>query len=241
MQIEAILIGAIITILFGAISFYLYTRLSYTEKKLGMMESILVDVKMAMDSIMVEGLPAPVPMNTMYAPFGGDATGPTAPVEAAPIAETYHSAGHEDQFYSSVLEEAHADASETIGVSGDIDSAEDVLESMKRAAEADAASSESGKEESTLFTPVSTVTEARLGPNIDSMTKQELFSLAEQRGMRTRKTMNRTELLTLLRSNDPIQNRSSSTGVENGSGSSGALFPDTGPVDGDYPVDLGQA
>jgi hypothetical protein len=235
MPIESILIGAIVTILFGAICFYLYTRISYTEKKLSMMESILVDVKMAMDSIMVEGLPAPIPMNTMYAPSGGAGMGPGAPVESA-------DAIPEEKFYSSVLEEAHADASEAAPAEaplGGNDSAEDILESMKRAAEADAAAGDSGKEGTV---DVSFSGEARAaGPNIDSMTKQELFSLADQRGLRTRKTMNRTELLTLLRSNDPLQNRGSSTGVENGSGSTGALFPDSGPVDGDYPVDLGQA
>ena len=89
--------------------------------------------------------------------------------------------------------------------------------------------------------PVPIPAPTSVGPNLDAMSKQELISLAEQRGLRAKKTMNRAEILKLLRGGAPLQNRESEAGIETGSDSRNTLFPDAAPIDGDYPVDLGQA
>jgi hypothetical protein len=66
----------------------------------------------------------------------------------------------------------------------------------------------------------------------ETMTKNDLLAEAEKRGLRARKNMNRTDLLTLLRRSVPLPNTGMTAGAENVSGSAAAL-------DGSV-VDLGQ-
>lgn len=243
MPIESILIAVVTLIICSAACFYIYIRQSYFEKKLMMVDSILVDVKMAMDTIMTEGMmPSPAPI-----------AGPSQPMRGGDFVSQAAAAGDslpEESFYSSVLAAAHEEAT---GDEAD-SSADDILATMNRVAREDAeseqmpalvpepaASSSADVVPSAVAAPSpASAAPVASGPNMDAMTKQELIALAEQRGLRAKKTMNRTELLSLLRSNTALPNRDSETGVENGADSRNALFPDAAPIDGDYPVDLGQ-
>jgi hypothetical protein len=243
MPIESILIAVVTLIICAAACFYMYIRQSFFEKKLLMVEGILVDVKMAMDSIMTEGvMPSPAPI-----------AGHMRPASFAGGAETGHDDSiPEESFYSSVLAAAHQEADEGAPSAVETSAADEILETMKRVARDDAmagapdseplpelvADAALPEEAGQLSPPVAAVA---AGPNIEAMTKQELVTLAEQRGLRAKKTMNRTELLNLLRSNMPLPNRDSEAGVDNGADSRNALFPDAAPIDGDYPVDLGQS
>jgi hypothetical protein len=47
---DALMIGIVLTLVFGAVIFYLYNRLSMTERKLGLFEGILTDLKIMMDA-----------------------------------------------------------------------------------------------------------------------------------------------------------------------------------------------
>lgn len=252
MPFESILIAAVTLIICGAACFYIYIRQSHFEKKLMMVESILVDVKMAMDTIMTEGVmpaPAPIAGPGQPAPFTAGGRGEPIP---------------EENFYSSVLAAAHEDAAgagDQLAGEGASSPADEILAAMQRAEQADAAAegipplADDDDEEEAAVAPVAAAGTAAaaaataaaatapvtVGPNLDAMSKQELISIAEQRGLRAKKTMNRAELLKLLRSSGSIQNRESESGIENGSDSRNALFPDAAPIDGDYPVDLGQA
>jgi hypothetical protein len=244
MPIESILIAVVTLIICAAACFYMYIRQSFFEKKLLMVEGILVDVKMAMDSIMTEGVmpsPAPIAGHSRPAPFMTGA------------GEEQESEVPEESFYSSVLAAAHQEAEVGGPSAAESSAADEILATMNRVAREDAMAGAADSEPLPALVPDSTLSEeavplpsataavpAVAGPNIEAMTKQELVSLAEQRGLRAKKTMNRTELLNLLRSNAPLPNRDSETGVENGADSRNALFPDAAPIDGDYPVDLGQ-
>jgi ribosomal protein L15 len=46
---ESLTIGLLLTLVFGALFFYLYSRVTYAEKRLGLMENILIDIKMKED------------------------------------------------------------------------------------------------------------------------------------------------------------------------------------------------
>jgi hypothetical protein len=252
MQFESILIAAVTLIICGAACFYMYIRQSHFEKKLMMVESILVDVKMAMDTIMTEGvMPAPAPIAGPVQPAPFTASGGGAGSESVP----------EENFYSSVLAAAHEDAAQAGEAAPS--AADEILAAMQRAEEAEAGAAAAGAagippladddDEEEEAAPASAAVAAApaapvpipattsVGPNLDAMSKQELISLAEQRGLRAKKTMNRAEILKLLRGGAPLQNRESEAGIENGSDSRNTLFPDAAPIDGDYPVDLGQA
>ena len=47
---DALMIGVVLTLVFGAVIFFLYNRLSMTERKMGLIEGVLTDLKIMMDS-----------------------------------------------------------------------------------------------------------------------------------------------------------------------------------------------
>jgi hypothetical protein len=46
---EVLFVAAILLLLIGAMGFYFYSRIAYTEKKLNLLETILLDIKMMME------------------------------------------------------------------------------------------------------------------------------------------------------------------------------------------------
>jgi hypothetical protein len=205
---ESLAIGIFLALLFGAACFYLYSRISYTEKRLSMMESLLVDIKMMIESAehdAVHGVQAmPLTPSLGGAPYkAGSGGGELAkPIEVSSLPTT---ATEEDEsMYNSVLEEAAA------------------------AAAAAVPSAVAAVEES-----------QKVGPNYDAMTRAELATLADQRGIRVNKRAGRGEIITLLRKSDSSKNDSETTGTENGS--AGSLFQSDGPAGGDLSVDSGNA
>lgn len=87
---ESLTIGVLLTLVFGAVFFYLYTRVAYTEKRLSLIESILLDIKMTTENLMREEpeyVPEPV-------------TGPE-PLETKEIEQL-----PEEDYYKNVIEAA---------------------------------------------------------------------------------------------------------------------------------------
>jgi hypothetical protein len=203
---ESLIVGLIVLLLCGAACFYMYVRMTFLEKKFVVMESILVDVRVAMDSLMMEHMshpPAPIALTP-----GIPMPPPVPPTEAVP----------EEKFYSSVLEQAHEAASEQEGESADA-----VLESFGTAA--------------TAAAPPAAEVPAK--ENLDSMTRAELVTLAESKGIRVKRSMTRAEVLALLRRVDPAQNEGLATGAENVSGSAGVQQLGSS-LDGITPMDMEQ-
>lgn len=195
MQIDALIVGLVVLVVCGAAFFYLYMRISFYERKGSMMESVIVDLKMAIDSLMSTGFRGgasiPVSPAPEEAPVQLSGPVPLEMSESEPIPE--------ESFYSSVLEQAH-DEVET--------SEETATETVGPDIPADA------------------------NTDFETMTKNDLLAEADKRGLRARKNMNRTDLLTLLRRSVPLPNTGMTAGAENVSGSAAAL-------DGSV-VDLGQ-
>jgi hypothetical protein len=52
------MIGIVLTLVFGAVIFYLYNRLSMTERKMGLFEGVLTDIKIMMDAAPYMSAPA---------------------------------------------------------------------------------------------------------------------------------------------------------------------------------------
>ena len=219
MTSESLIVGLVVLLLCGAVSFYVYVRLMFLEKKVTVMESILVDVRVALDSIMMEhsahhALPiSHTPGAQLSAPA------PLDPSEAENIPE--------EKFYSSVLEQAH-DKQE--GGDGNGSGAEGAAEGLT------AEAALKSFDEAEAATPA---VAAPVGPNLDSMTRQELATLAEKNGLRVKRNMNRAEVLGLLRRSNPAQNDLTSTGTENVSGSAGTPGQTASSLDGSTTVDLG--
>ena len=212
---ESLIIGLVVLLMCGAVSFYMYVRLTFLEKKMGVMESIIVDIRVALDSIMMEHAhhPPPIPISQT----------PAAHLSApAPLTSSESEQIPEEKFYSSVLDQAHEKV-EKSATEENVEkglTVEKVLESFDDAAPS---------------APASTV-----GPNIDAMTRQELVTLAESKGLRVKRNMNRTEVIALLRRSTPTENDVNTTGTENVSGSTGNTLQAGASLDGSLPVDLNQ-
>jgi hypothetical protein len=78
---DALMTGVVLTLVFGAVVFYLYNRLMMTERKMGLFEGILTDLKIMMDAApyspsnghdhvrMQEFEPTPEYLNAISGPF----------------------------------------------------------------------------------------------------------------------------------------------------------------------------
>lgn len=62
---ESLTIGLLLAVVFGGICFYLYTRVIYTEKRISLMENILLDIKMAQEQKPLHVLP-PIPNEVSF-------------------------------------------------------------------------------------------------------------------------------------------------------------------------------
>jgi hypothetical protein len=64
---DSITIGILLTLIFAAVSFYLYSRISQNEKRLGLLENLLLSLKMETEASLdgpdtVEAISTPVPL-----------------------------------------------------------------------------------------------------------------------------------------------------------------------------------
>jgi hypothetical protein len=62
---ESLTIGLLLAIVFGALFFYMYTRVTYNEKRVSLMENILLDIKMNQEQQPLHILP-PIPQNISF-------------------------------------------------------------------------------------------------------------------------------------------------------------------------------
>jgi hypothetical protein len=191
---DTIIVGAFMLILLAAVSFYFYSRLVYAERKIGLLESILLDLKMAMEMSENEHdhLPGGVPASNKI-------------VESAPAGVTSE---EEAAFYSSVLEEVQKEAAS---------SSEEAT--MPPAAPWNTLpftpdlSGPTGTLEPTTTLPQSSQPSiSKVEVNYEAMTRDELAVLAEKRGLRTTKRMSKQNIISLVREADKNTYGTSETG-----------------------------
>lgn len=233
---ESAIIGLVLLIAMSAACLYLYSHISYLTKKVGFLESVSVDMRMAIDTLMTEelsGAGSVAAVEGRAAPVVG---GSAAAAEASlPAADDTH-------FYSNVLEQAHEEA-----VDASLNAPASLNASAQPGAESIDAALESFTDEFNVDTtlqaglggsiltrdevapasleedgaallesigaPVPAAAAAPLKPNYDAMTRAELTSLAETRGLRVKKSMPRGEIVSLLRRSEPKDIQPQATGV----------------------------
>ena len=194
-------IALILIILFGGACFYMYSRMVYSEKRIGLMESILLDVKMAMESV-EDSMRAPMPMTP---PFGGGAPIPQASEKV--VGDSIQ----DDQFYSQLLKEV---TDEHAG---------HIVPESEPAVEA-APSLDLGA------APPAEVVPTPAGSPYDAMSRQDLLNLLERRGLRVTKRAGRGEMISVLRNSDASANRSSETGTEDVSKETASSMDNAAPL-----------
>jgi len=58
---ESLTIGLLLTLVFGSLFFYIYSRISYVEKRVGLIENILIDIRMNQEQQPINILPSMSP------------------------------------------------------------------------------------------------------------------------------------------------------------------------------------
>ena len=209
---DTIILGAFFLILLAAVSFYFYSRILYTERKLGLLESILLDIKMMLemeDERQHDHLPAAPPASNKIVD--------SSPEEAA--------------FYSAVLEEVQKEANAPVDL-GELPPAAPSWNEMP---------SETGPT-GTVEPTIPQKEEVVVSPaNYDSMTREELAAHADKRGIRTTKRMSKNNIISLLREVDKNTSAASGAGRD-GDGPSGASsgIPSLEGSNGGAPLDMEQ-
>lgn len=96
---DSLTVGLVLALIFGALVFYLYTRIGQLEKHVSLTENILLDLKMATENtIMAMGAPSYQPVETVERVEAISAPEPMGKEEVEEVAE--------EEFYKTVLEQA---------------------------------------------------------------------------------------------------------------------------------------
>jgi len=174
---ESLTIGITLTLVFGAVCFYLYSRLVQNEKRVSLIESILLDVKMSMEMVGQSG-----------GRGGGNNDDDMAVEQVEPVSGPEPLSQNdvdesEEEAYKDVLQQVSSQPEmKTFDLSG--------AKPTKGAASASA-----GAVEVTKVTPT-----------YESMTVKELKELTKKRNLKTPHGAGRKELTEALRKTDvPVQ------------------------------------
>ena len=181
---ESLTIGLLLSLVFGALFFYIYSRLSYVEKRISLMENILLDIKITQEQMPTHILPE-IPPNTRF-----------QQVAFQPESHESHES-HESEVISELkIEETNNKQEEIFVPEVDLLNEEysAILEDVHR---------ESPHHESPSdFTDLN----PKVTVNYESMTKEELLEIAKQKGLRHGRAPGRDKLLQLIRKSEDLTN-----------------------------------
>lgn len=172
---DALMIGIVLTLVFGAVVFYLYNRLSMTERKMGLFEGVLTDLKIMIDAApyssspssngptMQEFEPTPEYLNAISGPF------PIKPDEVEEVSEEDYKKAM-DSPVSQEVPYKSLQIDELAGVP---------------------------------VTATNAISVTKLSPDLDSMTLKELQGLAKQRNLVTPSGARRKAIIDMLKGVEP--------------------------------------
>ncbi len=199
--------GIVLALVFGALTFYLYSRLLQVEKRMSLTENILLDLKMAtentllaMDSASMGG--APIMGNDEQVQHLHPVSEPE-PIEKQEVEEL-----HEEDFYKSVL----ASTMNTELPEVEAEQLESIEDAATRAVKEIVLGESAGR----IDKPSTPVQVTKVEPNYESMSLKELKAVAKQKGITVNSHAGKKELIDAL--------KKSQTVVEAGSPSSSS-FP----------------
>lgn len=155
---DSLTIGVLLILVFGAVSFYLYSRMTQTERRVGLLENLLMDLKMSTeaalsgpemlgpDSVEPVSGPAPLSMDDVdaveeeeYAATAASAVGESAvapattPAPAAALdAEPVRSGAKVDVNYESMTVKELAALAKERGLTGVGQRKREIIDALKR-------------------------------------------------------------------------------------------------------------
>jgi hypothetical protein len=198
---DTVSVAVVLILLFGAVSMYLYTRVQQCEKKLNLVESILLDIKMSAELRDYPDIPFKDTVSIPVSVASGAAAAGTSFLPPTPPSPPRQVIPFEDVADTHV--EAHS-ATQSVHMETlpSIDEMHESSEPMRTAGGATAAAA-AGAAAAPAPSRVS------VGANYESMTLSELKALAQQRNITGAKSMKRNQILEALRTSDRAAETSS--------------------------------
>jgi hypothetical protein len=186
---DAVVIGTVLVLIFGAASYYLYSRISQLDYKLGLMESILLNLKMAMESTLLSSVRDDPPMKLS----------PTQPpMESSQRPEHFREQmdtqeqgqGQEQEDYQKILDDAHNAAD-----------VKDVNVSEQKAPQ---------PQTPTVHVVKDAEGNSKMHIGFESMSWKELCAEAKKRNIAGTSHLNRRKLIDILNKREGINTETSS-------------------------------
>ena len=180
---DALMIGVVLTLVFGSIIFYLYNRLTMTEKKMGLFEGVLTDLKMMLDAAPFASGPPPSHMQEFEpTPEYLNAISGPVPIQQDEMEDVDVATADAEmvQDYQQTLEQALESASAT-----------EAMESKTLQIDENSASLATG-----TLAPVSVT---KLSPDLDAMSVAELKALVKQKNLTAPAGARRKDFIELLK------------------------------------------
>lgn len=178
---DAVVIGIVLGLVFAAVSYYLYSRVGQLERKVGLLENIMLDLKVTTEQSLLAATEPPEPA----AP---NAPGMIRNSQPAPVEPSEE----ETQQYRDVMAKAVTeDSSEQIGSISEQDAREVFVESASR-----------GRVQSTTSVQVDREASG-VSVNYEAMTYKELQQLCKQRSIKGTRNESKAVLIDLLRGKTP--------------------------------------
>jgi hypothetical protein len=168
---DALMVGVVLTLVFGAVIFFLYNRLSMTERKMGLIEGVLTDLKIMMDSAPFATGSGPDRMEFEPSPDYLNAISGPIPLQKDEVEE--------------VIPEDY-DQAVNLGAEG---------QGQGQGQAQGYRNLQIDELTSTLANPVVT----KLSPDLEAMTVKELHGLAKQKGVSVPAGTRRKDLIELLK------------------------------------------
>ncbi len=193
---DAVVIGTVLTLVFTAVAYYLYSRITQVESKVGLLESILLNLKMATEATLLAGsreeppMPMQAPRIAMTEMLGSSIDEIEVSQQARP---------QEDQdaaVYQSILDQAHQATPPT--------EMKEVHVVQPRPQSVSISSGSSGS------APALHVTKdedgnSRVHIGFESMSWKELCAEGKKRGITGMSHMNRKKLIAILNEKEGIK------------------------------------
>ena len=167
---DALMVGVVLTLVFGSVVFYLYNRVSMTERKMSLIEGVITDLKVMMDSV-------PYAMGAMPSEYQ------TMPDYLTPLSGPI-------PLQQDEMEDIANDTSEQ--------DLEGLLEKTPLVSSEQGERNLQIEEHSETSSSVP-VNVTKLLPDLDSMSVKELGSLAKEKGISVPSGTRKKELLELLK------------------------------------------
>lgn len=181
---DAVMMGVVLTLVFGAFVFYLYNRLSMAERKMGLVEGVLTDLKIMMDA----------------APFATGSYGHshTNNDEFEPTPEYLNAISGPTPLEKNEVENSLPEDEYQEALNNAMDSTTSNANTQPyRTLQIDESNSAPA-----AGLPAINVT--KLSPDLDSMTVKELQDLAKQNNVKVPAGTRRKDLIELLKGANPL-------------------------------------